>query len=51
MTMKRDFCDGMVDACIGQISFPTYGGVDYCDKHVGGDEDLLWSYPIDPEGK
>eukprot|EP00904_Undaria_pinnatifida_P007443 jgi/Undpi1/3829/HiC_scaffold_16.g07198.m1 len=48
MTMKSDFCNGMVEACAGQIAFPTYdgGSTSYCQKHVG-DSDLIWSYPID----
>ena len=51
MTMKSDFCNGMVEACAGQIAFPTYdgGSTSYCQKHVG-DSDLIWSYPIDESG-
>lgn len=51
MTMKGSFCTEFVDACEGQIEFPTYDGESYCEKHTGGDDDYLWSYPIDPSGK
>lgn len=53
MTLKSDFCNKMVDACGGDagIDFPTYGDQTYCQKHVGGDDDQLWSYPIDESGK
>ncbi|CAM9143199.1 unnamed protein product, partial [Hapterophycus canaliculatus] len=51
MTMKNDFCDELVTACAGQITFPTYdGGDDYCTKHTGGTTDQFWSYPYtEPE--
>eukprot|EP00903_Cladosiphon_okamuranus_P010392 g9830.t1 len=48
MTMKSDFCEALVDACAGEIDFPTYdgGGTTYCEKHTGDqDEDFFWSYP------
>lgn len=45
MTMKKEFCDGFVEACDGQIIFPTYDGEDYCTKHQGGGDDYFWSYP------
>lgn len=48
LTMKNDFCDELVTACDGQITFPTYdAGEDYCAKHTGGDEDQFWSYPYE----
>lgn len=50
MTMKADFCSDLTAACADQIEFKSYGGDSYCSKHVGGDEDQLWSYPIDEEG-
>ncbi len=49
MTMTRDFCNEYTSKCEGEIHFPIYGTVSYCDKHVGSsDEDadgLYWSYP------
>lgn len=45
LSMTNSFCAGLVDACSGQIEFPTYDGQDYCTKHTGGGEDLYWSYP------
>lgn len=51
MTMKTEFCNDLVTACTGQMEFPTYDGVSYCDKHVGDQGDQLWSYPIDPSGE
>lgn len=51
MTMKTDFCNDLVSTC-SEIDFPTYeNGMSYCDKHVDNEGDVLWSYPIDPEGK
>lgn len=48
MTMKSAFCEELVDACSGQITFPTYdGGEDYCEKHTGGGDDFFWSYPYE----
>ena len=44
--MTNSFCSEFVDACDGQIEFPTYeDGEDYCTKHAGGGDDLYWSYP------
>jgi len=49
MTMTRDFCNKYTSTCKGQLDFPSYGSVSYCDKHVGSsdedDGDLYWSYP------
>eukprot|EP00903_Cladosiphon_okamuranus_P010393 g9831.t1 len=48
LTMTKKFCDDLVDKCDGKgnIVFPTYGDLDYCEKHTGTqDEDLFWSYP------
>lgn len=53
MTMKREFCDQLVDECEEQIEFPTYDDptsddtMSYCDYHVGvgEDGDQFWSYP------
>lgn len=46
MTMKNDFCEELVDACQGQIPFPSYeNGDDYCEKHTGGATDKYWSFP------
>ena len=50
MTMKREFCDELVDECDGQIDFggpAEYDGQSFCDKHVGGidGEDQFWSFP------
>lgn len=45
MTMKDSFCQELVKECAGEISFPTYGGLSYCEKHVGDDGDQFWSYP------
>lgn len=50
MSMKSSFCEELVTACDGVIDFPTYDGLSYCEKHVGDDGDLLWSYPIDESG-
>lgn len=50
MTMKSSFCEDLVTACVGFIDFPTYDGLSYCEKHVGDNGDLLWSYPIDESG-
>ncbi|CAM9121681.1 unnamed protein product, partial [Hapterophycus canaliculatus] len=48
MTMKSLFCEELVDACSGQVTFPTYdGGEDYCEKHTGGGDDFFWSYPYE----
>ncbi|CAM9165509.1 unnamed protein product [Scytosiphon promiscuus] len=48
MTMKSAFCEELVDACSGQVTFPTYDdGEDYCEKHTGGGDDFFWSYPYD----
>lgn len=46
MTMTPTFCDEYVAACDGQIAFPTYGEEDYCQKHVGS-EDEFWVYPYE----
>lgn len=47
MTLKNDFCDELVTACTGQLTFGTYddGTTDYCTKHTGGTTDQYWSYP------
>jgi len=47
LTMKKDFCEELVDKCSGQgnIVFPSYGGDSYCKKHTGGGSDLFWAYP------
>lgn len=45
MTMKNSFCNELIAACEGQIDFPSYDGLDYCDKHTGGGDDKYWSYP------
>lgn len=45
MMMKNDFCTELVSACMGEITFPTYEGMDYCTKHTGGGKDMFWSYP------
>eukprot|EP00903_Cladosiphon_okamuranus_P006181 g6078.t1 len=50
MTMKLDFCEDLVDACSGEIDFPTYdgGGTTYCEKHTGDQaQDFFWSYPYE----
>lgn len=50
LTMTKDFCDDLVDACTGQgnIVFPSYGELDYCEKHTGTQEDdLFWAYPYE----
>lgn len=48
--MKTDFCQELVAACEGQIEFPSYDGLSYCEKHVGNNGDQIWSYPVDDEG-
>ena len=45
MTMKDSFCQELVKECDGEILFPTYDGLSYCEKHVGDDGDMFWSYP------
>lgn len=45
MTMKESFCEQLVKECSGEIKFPTYDGLSYCDKHVGSGGDQFWSYP------
>lgn len=45
MTMKDSFCQELVKECDGEISFPTYDGLSYCEKHVGDGGDQFWSYP------
>lgn len=47
MTLKQEYCDALIDACDGQIAFGGQAeyGESYCDKHVGGGDDLYWSYP------
>lgn len=45
MTMKDSFCQELVTECSGEISFPTYGDLSYCEKHVGDGGDQFWSYP------
>ena len=48
LSMTKDFCNGLVDSCTGQgnIVFPTYDGLSYCEKHTGTQsDDLFWSYP------
>ena len=54
LTMTKEFCSDLVDACTGQgnIVFPTFddpdeGTLDYCERHTGTqDGDLFWSYPF-----
>eukprot|EP00904_Undaria_pinnatifida_P003870 jgi/Undpi1/13484/HiC_scaffold_8.g03143.m1 len=48
--MKESFCEQLVKECSGEIKFPTYDGLSYCDKHVGSGGDQFWSYPYtEPE--
>ncbi len=47
--MTRAFCKKYSSTCEGQIHFPNYGSVNYCDKHVGStDEDADDLYPSYP---
>ena len=43
--MTSEFCEELVSTCDGQITFPTYDGESFCDKHTGGGDDYYWSYP------
>lgn len=45
MTMTDSFCQELVKECEDEISFSTYDGLSYCEKHVGDDGDQFWSYP------
>lgn len=48
LTMKSDFCEEVVDECSDQLGLDkvTYpDGEDYCEKHVGGNNDQFWSFP------
>ncbi|CAM9766653.1 unnamed protein product, partial [Scytosiphon promiscuus] len=45
MTMTNAFCTDLTTKCADELSFPSYEGVSYCDKHTGGDTDQFWAFP------
>eukprot|EP00903_Cladosiphon_okamuranus_P008193 g7889.t1 len=48
MNLKQEYCDALVSACGNQIDFggpAEYGGLTYCEQHVGPNGDEFWSYP------